>query len=771
MKFRKFFASSMIGLLLAGQLSTVALAVDSQPAADPTTASAPADSQTPSSTPAPSDASAPAATTPDPAQVTPPAAGSGSATTPVTGADPSTTGAQGATGADPSTTGAQGPTGATVTPSPTTGPADTTGKKPEWVFNTLTGKWETADADSFTWDKTTGYWLSPKYVYDTRMGWYKIVPPADNASSTAPSYYITAPMPPEIVHTPVGDFVKGSPEYNLAKSLGIIVDPAISFTGPNSTNNASVNNSTNALVDFTNIVKLANVLNSAAMSGSANVSGNTNGGNSQSGDAIVMANVVNLLNSVWNLSGGAVVTFVKNIFGNFFGDITISAPDITAGNQTTGGGSSSTNTTGPNSNNNATLNNSNNLKVNVANQGTIDNTIDLSAASGSAEVAGNTKGGNATSGDATVALNLINMINSAISAGGGFVGILNVFGNFNGDVLFGNDFLTQVVQSGSAGSAHAGNSVTGPNSTNNSSVNSANNLSLVADNKSAINNDITAKATSGVASDSNNNTGGNANSGSADTHSSVANVSGQNVSGDNAVLVIVNVMGHWLGGIMSLPGNITSALLGSADSTATNNVTGPGSSNNSTVNNTNNADYSIDNDMAINNHVKLNAQTGSAGVDGNTIGGNATTGNAKVLSSVANITNSALNLRRWFGILIINVFGDWTGAVGRNTSAGDAAAIAAATAAAIPTSKAIGSGAVIVHTSGTQTQSALGSSAGPTAGQAVQQPVQVLAAAHDFTAAQKSATNATAFMFIIAAAILMLAALLGAAERKTRVRI
>jgi hypothetical protein len=782
MKIRKIFVSSMIGVLLSGQISTVSLALEApnpEPSSQPIVAVEPAP-------PAPA-TNAPVGDTP-PTTVDSNGSSSSPAATPVTGtptnppadvtntpkdtpgADGTTTGPQGPTGVDPKQTGPQTPTGVgsdkPVDGATTAGPDQPTGKKPEWVFNTITGKWETADLGSFTWYSKSGYWLSLKYVYDTRMGWYKIVPPVDSSYDTKPSYYVTAP---EVVHTPVGDFVKGSPEYELAKSLGIIVDPAIVLTGPGSVNLANVNNSSHALVDFTNIVKLANVLNSASTSGNASADGNTIGGNATSGSAVVMANMVNLLNSVWNLSGGAVVTFVRNIFGDFFGDITLTMPGIVPSGSSASGGSATTNTTGPGSTNVSALNSNSDLTVNASNKGTIDNTINLNATSGNASANGNTYGGNATTGDARIALNLINIINSALSAGGGFVGILNVYGNLNGDILFGKDFVNQVVSAGSGQPTSVGNTNTGPGSKNSAASNSSDSLNLTANNHTTINNDINTRVVSGSASASNNNTAGNATSGTADTHSSVADLSNQNVNGTNAVLVIVNVMGHWLGGIMSLPGNITSALLGSADTTSTNTLTGPNSSNVSAVNTSNSEKYTLNNDMAINNHVNLNASSGNATVDGNTVAGNAKSGDSSVLSSVANISNTALNLKRWFGILIINVFGDWTGALGKNTVAGDAPL------AVVPqVQQQTGTGQVTIVRSniassnvtpglGTGTTTAV--SASPSVGTA-----KVLGTAHNFTATQAAASHATAFMFMIAAGILMLAAVLAAAERRTRLR-
>jgi hypothetical protein len=42
-----------------------------------------------------------------------------------------------------------------------------------------------------------------------------------------------------------------------------------------------------------------------------------------------------------------------------------------------------------------------------------------------------------------------------------------------------------------------------------------------------------------------------------------------------------------------------------------------------------------------------------------------------VATNTANIINSGINVKHWFGVLVINVFGDWFGSVNDNTAAGN----------------------------------------------------------------------------------------------------
>jgi len=663
MKRTQLLASFFIGLLLTSQLSFVALAADDTSTPTPTdqTVVTPPASPDPTSTPAsdPSTTGDQTTTPPADTSVTPPAA-----TDPTTPAvtDPApTTGPTGPVGPqDP--TGPQDKTGA----DPTKTGATDTGLIPDWVYNASTKKWEAADKSSFTWDATSGYWLSPKYYYDKRIGWYEILPPAQTApGGSLPSYFITAPQPPAYVSTPYGDLKVGSPEYKTALALGLISDPSISNTGANSTNDATLNNNNNGWIDLTNLVNVINTIQSTANSGNANVSGNNGAGDSVTGAANVLVNLLNLLASAWSWSNGDLSYFVQNLFGNKQGDINLNPNAATTGGGGQLGGLSTTNNTGAGSSNNATTNNNNNLNVNNSDASNITNNVDVNAKSGDANVGGNTNGGSATSGDASAEVNIINLINSFINSGNSFFGILNIFGDLNGNILFPDGFLDSLTQSnGTPGSASATDANTGPNSNNNATVNNNNNANINNNVNGTVNNNIISTANSGAANTSGNTNAGSATTGSATTNNALFNLTNTSVFGDNAVLVIVNVLGHWVGRIMNVGGDGQSeAALLTGNATVSNTNTGPNSNNNSTVNNNNNLNLNNNVNGTITNNVNATATSGDANVSGNTNGGDATTGKTSVATNVANIFGSVLNVKHWFGVLVINVFGNWMGCV------------------------------------------------------------------------------------------------------------
>lgn len=566
--------------------------------------------------------------------------------------------------------GPQAPTGATGV----TGPEEPTGVIPAWVFDTTTRKWVTADKASFTYDKASGYWLSPKYHYDKRTGWYKIIPPS---ATPQPAYMLTTAP---VVHTVLGDIVVGSPDYQLAKMMGIIgadgqptnnAAVGMTGTGPGSTNIAGISNTNQNWFDLTNLVNVVTAIQSAASSGNVNATSNTSAGNAASGTASVLANVINLLASAWSWANGDLSFFTQNI-GNHTGDITLQ-PTASTG---TGGGqlgvTASTNGTGPGSTNQTGIDNTNTLDVNAKSSGSITNNIDVAAQSGNATAQANTSAGNVTTGNALAQVNIVNLINSFISSGSSFFGVLNIMGNLNGDILFPTGFLDSLLPSGTSGGAGVTNNLTGPDSTNQTGISNTNNANINNTANTGITNNINNTAASGSATVDKNTQAGNASTGAATTANSLFNLANSSIFGDNAVLVIVNVMGRWVGRIMSLPGGQTESALLTGGAQVSNNATGPDSSNQANIANSNNANINNEANGTITNNVNVHAQSGDATATSNTKTGDVSTGEAKAATSMANIVNSALNVKHWFGVLVINVFGEWTGAVNEDTAAGNA---------------------------------------------------------------------------------------------------
>jgi hypothetical protein len=155
---------------------------------------------------------------------------------------------------------------------------------------------------------------------------------------------------------------------------------------------------------------------------------------------------------------------------------------------------------------------------------------------------------------------------------------------------------------------------TGPDSNNN--IEFKDELDVDVDNKNdaEVRNDVDQDADSGDADVNHNTTGGDATSGDAMNESELSTSATMSNSG-------VGDLGDWWGG--------------SGSSSASIDNTGPDSDNTVEFNNDTRIDVDNNNYLDVDNDVDQDADSGDADVDGNTTGGDATSGDAHNSSSVS----------------------------------------------------------------------------------------------------------------------------------------
>lgn len=376
-------------------------------------------------------------------------------------------------------------------------------------------------------------------------------------------------------------------------------------------------------LSIVNQTNLSNTLDSSAETGNALVTENGTAGDAISGNAESSATLLNNLNSVVCLDDNqSVAEFTADINGDVTGDI-ILQPIIEQTLETT--------TTSPPSS----------LAVNLVASDTITNNLNLTATSGNAEVSKNSEAGSAITGTAQTMANVINIVNSMVVAGKSFIGTINIYGTLTGDILISDDFISQLLSSNGAQAPQTGSS----------------SMMIDADDAQIISNNISLTATSGSASMLNNSSAGNILTGDANTNLVIFNLSGHDVIASDSILVFVNVLGKWVGFIVDAAEGTTAAAVG-------NNI----ESSNMTI-----PDTTIISDRStqITNNINLISQTGAATVVDNTTAGNAQTGDATASANIANIIGCEFGLTGWFGVLFINVFGNWFGSFGIDTPYGD----------------------------------------------------------------------------------------------------
>jgi hypothetical protein len=512
---------------------------------------------------------------------------------------------------DGSTTNNTSSTSPSPSPTPTTPPPPVGPCGTDYVYNSKTGLW---DGQYFTYSSTTKVFtpITPvTYDYDASTGTY-------NASewicnSRTGNYDQTTV---NVTEPPSGAIVENGPDQSSdpSSSDGQINDPEASGPGnntdSNSTNDLSDNNNNNLGVGTT--------VNGVATTGNASVDANTNAGDATSGDANNITNVENLLMSSSSLSGAQ--TFVANINGDVDGDLLINPTGSADSNTTTSNGVTVNNDTGA----------------------TVDNNITLNATSGDANVSEDTNAGNATSGSADSVANVVNMIDSMITANQSFIGVININGDLNGNIVVPPQFVNSLIADNV------------PSTTLNTSEITNNNVTTALDNSNnqAITNNITTTAKSGAATIADDTNAGSATSGPANTNVTIFNLTGDQVVASNTLLVFVNVLGNWVGLLMNAPAGTTAAAFGGGITSDTNTAT-------TDINNSNKDD--------INNNINVSAESGNATVSKDTTAGNATTGSATSSVNLLNLIDSQFNLSGWFGVLFINVYGTWDGSFGAQT--------------------------------------------------------------------------------------------------------
>jgi hypothetical protein len=510
------------------------------------------------------------------------------------------------------------------------------------------GDWRSAHYVYYPQTNDTEPLTQPVYTYNALTGQYDYSEWAYNANASSyqqQSYSIATP--------PAGADVVGGPVATITTPTVTGSSDASSDTGGNNTDNTSlatlagtnnptadnngsntINNTagTNSSVNNGTTQGVNNTIVGTATSGNATIDNDAIAGNATSGNTLDEANVINMLQSSSNAlgAGTTVATFTYNINGDINGDLLFNPSMI--------GTIQGTDTVTNNASNTVNINNASNLAI--------TNNLTLGSTSGNADVTNDAQAGNATTGNAEVIANIVNSIDSAITAGQSFIGTININGNLSGNILLPANFVNDLL---------ADNIPTVTVAAPDTSTNTATNTSTVTNtNNEGIANTVTSTANSGNATLADDAVAGSATSGSANTHVTAFNLTGSSVVASNDILVFVNVLGTWTGLILNAPAGATAAELG-----------GGVTENNTTTNTTTDTNTTNEN---ITNNLNLNAQSGNATVAHDAQAGSATSGNADTAANLLNIEGSTLNLSNWFGILFINVFGTWNGSLGVETN-------------------------------------------------------------------------------------------------------
>lgn len=391
-------------------------------------------------------------------------------------------------------------------------------------------------------------------------------------------------------------------------------DPAASTTlatstVSTSTPDESVTASTSAASTTEADLLEAMAVSTSTATSSATTSEATSSTTIVSGQAIALANILNMVNSNFVNSEGVVLfsNFFETVFGAIdFREYFISMMD--------GYGCSLVACQGQN------------VAVNIDNNASIDNQIDITATSGNNAIDG---AGSATigTGDAYAGLNLINVANTNLVDSNYLLVTLNAFQDVNGDIVFPS--LSQFFGSLAHGASTP--------------------QVIDIENTGTIHNNVAVEADAGNNSISNT---GSSSIQTGDAHSStnVFNQLNSSLIGGQSVSVVFRVHGTWAGEIFGAPDNLAWTA-GDDGSIYLFDVASPSKNGSLTVHGTSTAE--------INNNVNVVALTGENAIT-NSETAVISTGNAYAGANIINVANANVIGRNWI-LAVINIFGDFDG--------------------------------------------------------------------------------------------------------------
>lgn len=252
---------------------------------------------------------------------------------------------------------------------------------------------------------------------------------------------------------------------SAAAAQGLLVDASNAGTGQNSTNDINVNIDDQETTRITNDATVTTNVDADAITGQNDALSNTGGSLIDTGDASVTASNVTLANTT--IEGGNWGLFIVNALNGWLGflvgdngEVRALSQDetlrqIEAANQQTG--SDSTNT--------INVTDETDRTTIVDNNAIINNNIIAAAITGQNDTNYNTGQGQITTGDASVQASAVNIANTTVKDGSLFIAVVNIFGDWFGDLFYAGSSLAQTAATQEIGIV-ANNSDTGAGSTN-----------------------------------------------------------------------------------------------------------------------------------------------------------------------------------------------------------------------------------------------------------------------------------------------------------------
>ncbi|OGZ78345.1 MAG: hypothetical protein A2358_03410 [Candidatus Staskawiczbacteria bacterium RIFOXYB1_FULL_37_44] len=452
-----------------------------------------------------------------------------------------------------------------------------------------------------------------------------------------------------------------------------------STTGANSANTSLTNINNELTVKNINDANIINRVTTNINSGNNDANFNTGHGIVTTGAANLGLNFFSLANT--NLFGSQkFYANLQNIYNNFTGNVDLSG-ELAVGSSPLSGllANAANNSTGANSSNQSIVNINDQTSITNQNTGKLNNEIDAKVTSGQNRANYNTGSGSVVSGQVNSSVNVVNFLNSNITSGNWMMKTLNVFGNWSGDLklpTMQTPELTVTVPAAGA-AADSANTNTGSASVNTTDLTINNSATLTNNNQATIENNVTMQTDSGNNDASFNGGAGLVKIGTANAETNEMNVANLNVTGNSWWLIVVNRFGTWNGTAVGSPeavaikttGISTVLTPGQSGVDVTNNSTGPDSNNSAGVNIDHKTDITNTNQADIINTLNIQAVSGQNQTKYNSGHGYTETGAINGVNNIINFVNANITTANWV-VVVVNVFGDWSGNLVFNTPSG-----------------------------------------------------------------------------------------------------
>lgn len=282
------------------------------------------------------------------------------------------------------------------------------------------------------------------------------------------------------------------PEFGaLAAAAGfgsVAVDAVNEGTGAESDNQIDVEVTEEKMTDINNDADINTQVKADAITGQNETMSNTGGGRIVTGDGKVTASNISLANTT--VEGGNWGLVVVNALNRWLGFMVGEEGQVRALTQdeTLREIEAQNSQTGANSENNMAVSEESYDTTAVNNNAVINNEVSAQAITGQNNANKNTGAGNIQTGDANIEVTAINVANTTVKDGSLFIAVVNVFGDWFGDLLYGGSSLLAAT-GGQAPTVtvDASNAVTGAESTNEVEVDVNRRQEVSIDNQADIN--------------------------------------------------------------------------------------------------------------------------------------------------------------------------------------------------------------------------------------------------------------------------------------------